>query len=274
MAVSGWGVGAMERETQRCGGFPRPIKNLELRDAVCDLLREALSDPRRAAPLYLLRTLGDMWHMPGGAEAAGDALPAAPEEEALRRAGAGDSSQRALDTLLQHGLVQCEVVREGTSRVRPGRELLAELGTAIERIEACCRAVEALHRRSPTADDEVARSLEQAACLFNEGLFFEAHELLEAVWLRQAGETRTFLQGLIQLAAGFHHLENRNVPGALSLLAEGHKKLAGHRPGRVAAELDQFLEQVAGCHRVIASLGPEACERFDRRMIPRLRLPA
>jgi hypothetical protein len=68
--------------------------------------------------------------------------------------------------------------------------------------------------------------LDRAAALAGQRLFFEVHELLEPAWFLAAEPVRTALQGLIQIAVAFHHLENRNEAGARSLLAEGVAKLA------------------------------------------------
>ncbi len=79
--------------------------------------------------------------------------------------------------------------------------------------------------RDPDADD-MTRLLDRAAALANRGLFFEVHELLEPVWFRATEPTRTALQGLIQIAVGFYHLENGNREGARSLLVLGLAKTA------------------------------------------------
>ena len=63
--------------------------------------------------------------------------------------------------------------------------------------------------------------------LFNTRKFFEAHEALEIVWLRAKGDRKTFLHGLIQVAAAFHHYTHRNPAGFRSLLEKGCKKLEG-----------------------------------------------
>jgi len=68
--------------------------------------------------------------------------------------------------------------------------------------------------------------LARAALLADRGLFFEVHELLEPAWMRAAGAERVALQALIQVAVAFHHAENGNRQGAISLLTEGLAKLA------------------------------------------------
>jgi uncharacterized protein len=49
------------------------------------------------------------------------------------------------------------------------------------------------------------RDIADGILLFNTQKFFEAHEALEAVWLKAEGERKTLLHGLIQVAAAFHH---------------------------------------------------------------------
>jgi len=59
--------------------------------------------------------------------------------------------------------------------------------------------------------------------------FFEAHEHWESVWLRAEEPEKTFLQGLIQITAAFHHLQRKNPLGALGLL-EGALRRIGPYP--------------------------------------------
>ncbi len=63
--------------------------------------------------------------------------------------------------------------------------------------------------------------------------FFEAHESWEEIWLRAPKSEKPFLQGIIQVAAAFHHYRRGNRKGCESLLAEGLRKLdncpAAHR---------------------------------------------
>ena len=86
------------------------------------------------------------------------------------------------------------------------------------------RAAAAFRRGPPGAG--VVRACRVAAALWNEGLFFEVHEVLEAVWKTAAGTERQALQGVIQVAVAYHHLAHGNRRGARSLLAEGRSRLA------------------------------------------------
>lgn len=83
---------------------------------------------------------------------------------------------------------------------------------------------------------------------FNAGRFFEAHEVWEELWLAAAEPEKTFLQGLIQVAAAFHHQARGNERGKRSLLAAGIAKLAGcpdDYRGIAIAELRKEVERWA-----------------------------
>jgi predicted metal-dependent hydrolase len=71
------------------------------------------------------------------------------------------------------------------------------------------------------AEEKFQKGIEQ----FNHGHFFDAHETWEEVWLRAPEPEKTFLQGIIQVAAAFHHYSRDNRRGTQSLLEAGLKKL-------------------------------------------------
>ena len=96
-----------------------------------------------------------------------------------------------------------------------------------------------------------AEQLKQGKVAFNRGQYFLAHELWEVVWRRVGDvEQRGCLQGLIQIAAGLHHLqEGRRGPGA-TLLRKGLEKLSRRRNDREGPllghlRLDLLADQVA-----------------------------
>src|SRR5436189_6188294 len=54
---------------------------------------------------------------------------------------------------------------------------------------------------------------------FNRGLFYEAHDVLEELWLpNRNGANGPFYKGLIQLAGAFVHLEKGRPPPAAAVL--------------------------------------------------------
>ena len=73
--------------------------------------------------------------------------------------------------------------------------------------------------------DEKNRLYAEGLEAFNSRQFFEAHELWEDVWRVTPDPDRRFLQGLIQVAAAFHHFSRANIRGTRNLLREGLLKL-------------------------------------------------
>jgi hypothetical protein len=148
-------------------------------------------------------------------------------------------------------------------RIRPG---FGPHGAAFG--ERAARAARALAGRPlGPPDPPLPVALEEAAALFDAGLYYETHEVLEPYWMRAEGAEREALQGLIQVAVGFQHLANGNLPGARALLRDGATKLAGHRlEGR---QVSAFAAEVTRCLRDIGALGPDAAARFDWSRVPR-----
>lgn len=102
---------------------------------------------------------------------------------------------------------------------------------------------------------------------FNAREFFEAHEVWEELWLVAREPEKTFLQGLIQVAAAFHHHARENARGARSLLAAGVAKLQGfpedHRGIAVSdlrTEAKSWLDEI------------EAGMAVESRALPRIRV--
>ena len=72
-----------------------------------------------------------------------------------------------------------------------------------------------------------AQLLRRGAALFHGGRRFAAHECWEEVWRSHDPEPRALFQGLVQLAAAFHHLEERGRPDvARRVLAKARRRLA------------------------------------------------
>jgi predicted metal-dependent hydrolase len=64
---------------------------------------------------------------------------------------------------------------------------------------------------------------------FNRQLFFEAHEVLEELWLQHRGTSKNaFYKGLIQLAGAFVHIQKKRVQPAVALFKLARNNLAGY----------------------------------------------
>jgi predicted metal-dependent hydrolase len=68
--------------------------------------------------------------------------------------------------------------------------------------------------------------LAEGLLLFNEGRFYDAHEVWEDLWRATADPPlKTCYQGLIQAAVGLHHLGRQNHAGARSQLGKSIRNL-------------------------------------------------
>ncbi|MFN7715881.1 MAG: DUF309 domain-containing protein [Pseudanabaenaceae cyanobacterium] len=65
---------------------------------------------------------------------------------------------------------------------------------------------------------------------FNSGDYYACHDTLEEIWHGAWQEDRGFYQGILQVAVGLYHLQNRNWRGAMILLGEGISRLPDYEP--------------------------------------------
>jgi hypothetical protein len=121
--------------------------------------------------------------------------------------------------------------------------------------------------------------LREGWCCFHSGAFFEAHEHWESVWLSAQEPEKTFLQGLIQIAAAFHHFQRGDCAGTISLLRSGLRRLDGFQetfggigvaPLRTSIRLWlEALETVPQSPPTASSAAPTRLMRIRRAMISR-----
>jgi predicted metal-dependent hydrolase len=77
---------------------------------------------------------------------------------------------------------------------------------------------------------------------FNEGKFYEAHDVLEHIWLPQRhGANGNFFKGLIQLAGAFVHLQKDRLGPAAALFKLARKNLAPFPPLHEHLDVSQVL---------------------------------
>lgn len=87
---------------------------------------------------------------------------------------------------------------------------------------------------------------------FNRQLFFEAHEVLEVIWLEQrSGPNGAFFKGLIQLAGAFVHVQKQRWGPAAALLRLAQANLQGYpadygqlEMARVRRLIEEWLQRL------------------------------
>jgi len=121
-------------------------------------------------------------------------------------------------------------------------------------------------------DPQFRDRLERGVKLFNEASFFEAHEVWEDSWRASEGEARLFLQGLIQIAAGFVKLQRGEPRGMLLLLDAGAEKLQRVAPPWWGVDIGGLLEAVSTWSAVGQRMMETGDRTFEAASLPRLRL--
>jgi predicted metal-dependent hydrolase len=81
--------------------------------------------------------------------------------------------------------------------------------------------------------------------LFNQGKFFDAHEVLEDVWRAAPHEEKKIWQGLVQVAVALHHYSTGNRVGMRSVLVRAMKNLGGHPRDFHGVHVSRLLKSLA-----------------------------
>jgi uncharacterized protein len=87
-----------------------------------------------------------------------------------------------------------------------------------------------------SSDGRFARGVE----LFNEGEYFDAHEIWEELWMDCPSAERRFVQALIQAAVALHHFERGNQTGAARLFRSGRDYMTPYEPVYRGLEIGPF----------------------------------
>jgi hypothetical protein len=144
--------------------------------------------------------------------------------------------------------------------VEPDGRLLAVHRPHEDRVRAhAARALRAAAAYAPPAESTpVGRAVAQAVALWNERLFFEVHEVLEAVWKTATGAERQALQSVIQIGVAFHHHAHGNPRGARTLMTEGRQRLATARHALPALDVGALLDATAAWQAASRPVGRAA----------------
>lgn len=106
---------------------------------------------------------------------------------------------------------------------------------------------------------------------FNEGRYFDAHEIWEEAWLRASGETKLFYQMLIQAAVGLHHYERGNHRGARGMYKNVLEKAPQLPTVFMSLDLADFVRQYKSFFAGLIESGDEALPDIHKPR-PRIQL--
>jgi uncharacterized protein len=110
-------------------------------------------------------------------------------------------------------------------------------------------------------------ALAEGLRLYDAGEFFTAHEAWESVWLGLPEPEKTFLQGLIQVTAAFHHLQRENPLGTVLLLQAALRRLDRYPPRFGGISLTLLCDDIRDRLRALEA-GEPACQLASPRIRP------
>ena len=110
-------------------------------------------------------------------------------------------------------------------------------------------------------------ALAEGLRLYDAGEFFAAHEAWESLWLWAQEPDKTFLQGLIQVAAAFHHLQRNNPLGTALLLQAALHRLERYPACFGGVSVSMLCSDIRERLRTL-----EGGERSSNLESPRIRL--
>jgi hypothetical protein len=91
---------------------------------------------------------------------------------------------------------------------------------------------------------------------FNAHEFWDAHESWETLWLAAESDVEQFLQGMIQLAAAYHHVKRGTHRGAVRLFDAALRRLSAFPVGWSGVNRET-AETMARRHREQVALSSE-----------------
>jgi len=96
--------------------------------------------------------------------------------------------------------------------------------------------------------DRINDPLHQTVVIWNQGLFFEVHDHLEAIWHSASGDERQALKGLIKAAGVYVHLDQHHLRAAKSLAMKSYDLLRQFQHCLAfIANYETLLEKLKNC---------------------------
>lgn len=90
----------------------------------------------------------------------------------------------------------------------------------------------------------MSSNLEQGIKLFNEGEYFEAHEIWEELWQELEGPEKTQLQAMIQSSVALHLLKEKREKGAIKVWNRAISNFNKSTPVSLGILIEDFEAQI------------------------------
>jgi CheY-like chemotaxis protein len=104
--------------------------------------------------------------------------------------------------------------------------------------------------------------------LFNQGQYYQCHEILENAWNEEQDPVRVMYQGILQIGVACYHIKHKNWRGSMKVLERGVVKTGRFAPQCMGIDIARLLADAAAIRQELLRLGPEWQGEFDERFLP------
>lgn len=127
---------------------------------------------------------------------------------------------------------------------------------------------------SPELTNNDWTHIKKGIWLYNNGDFWESHEAWEIVWRRYPDDWRLFLQGLIQMAAGYHQLRRGIYHGVIKHLKNAREKLVQFPDDFLELNVSDLLNGIDKTLLIVKARGKDGIESVSTDLYPRIKSSA
>lgn len=108
--------------------------------------------------------------------------------------------------------------------------------------------------------------------LFNEGEFFECHEVIEDLWLETPSDDphRDLYKGVIQAAAAVYQFERGILSGALGLYTASIAYLKEYEPSALGLDVTKLIRGMKRCFKPLESWDRQSEVQLNQKTVPTL----
>ena len=99
--------------------------------------------------------------------------------------------------------------------------------------------------------------------LFNQGEFYDCHEVLEDAWRSDLRPCRHLYQGILQLGVALYHIQRGNARGARKVLARALRHLRALPPSCQGIDVDYLLTKALAIQEALARGEPQGSVGFQ-----------
>lgn len=100
--------------------------------------------------------------------------------------------------------------------------------------------------------------------LFNQGAFFEAHEVLEEAWNEDVTPGRELYRAILQVAVAYLQIERKNYAGAMKMFLRVRQWIEPLPERCRGVDVAQLRLDAQNAHDALISLGRDRISEFDR----------